>query len=430
MLEVFAAGDALGTGFTLTKDSTVMDLLARGATRLESLQSAPLVRAELAHSMGQVYWGYSEYGEAEALFELALGLRQTHLGASNDTAESLLMLGRVYERTGRFAEMLGAMQGAHAMRMQVIGPEHPDTVHALHRIAASYYQLQELDRAADIAQTAIESWREHLPERALDKANSHTIRSLSLLRMGQFAEALQHMNEVIALRLAVLPADHNQVGEGYTNRARIHFAQGGVEQALADARRALAISEAQYPGDHWSLVQDYEKLAQYLVADSDLTAAAEIADKGVAMAQRLHQRTPNPEVVDVALHARIVVLRAQGFYPQALALARQVVQSRATRIAPSNTNLLDTRALLADLLRLSGEAEQAQTELMLAVDGWRQRPASHAPQLVATMGLFATAGYCDWLQTTWPEQMAAPMAAALAHGRQTCHMSGAAFGSE
>jgi tetratricopeptide (TPR) repeat protein len=251
-----------------------------------------------------------------------------------------------------------------------------------------------------------------------------------MLRMGQFAEALQHMNEVIALRLAVLPADHNQVGESYTNRARIHFAQGGVEQALADARRALAISEAQYPGDHWSLVQDYEKLAQYLVADNDLTAAAEIADKGVAMAQRLHQRTPNPEVVDVALHARIVVLRAQGFYPQALALARQVVQSRATRIAPSNTNLLDTRALLADLLRLSGEAEQAQTELMLAVDGWRQRPASHAPQLVATMGLFATAGYCDWLQTTWPEQMAAPMAAALAHGRQTCHMSGAAFGSE
>lgn len=420
MLEVFAAGDSLGTGFTLTKDSTVMDLMARGVTRLESLQSAPLVRAELAHSMGQVYWGYSEYGEAEKLFRSALSLRRAQQGDSNDTAESLLMLGRVFERTGRFAEMVEVMQSAHAIRMRLLGPDHPATIHALHRVAASHYMKHELDRAAALAVTAIDAWQAHLPDHALDLANSHTIRALSLLRMGQFEEALRNMDQVIALRDAALPANHNLVGEGYINRARVHYVLGSVDEALSDARRALEITQPLYKGDHWDLVQQYEKLAQYLAADGALAEAVVMAEQGVAMARRLHQRTPNPEVVDVALHAQIVVLRAQGKHKEALPLAREVVQSREQRVAPSNTNLLDTRAVLADLLRLSGDPSQAEKELMRALDGWRERPSNHAIELVATLALFARIGHCDWLQFAWPEQMSPPMTQVIERSRQAC----------
>ena len=420
MLEVFAAGDALGTGFTLTKDSSVMDLMARGVTRLESLKSAPLVRADLAQKMGRVYWGYSEYGPAEELFELALTLRQTHLGPSNDTAASHMMLGRVYERTGRYAQMLESMQTSYDMRRQVLGPDATETIHSLHRIGAAYYQLQQLDRAADVVGTAIASWRTHLPEHRLDLANSLTILALSQLRMGNFENALRSIDETIRLRAEELPPDHNITAEGYTNRSRCHFALGRVDEAIADLRHSLQITEKLYLSDHWDLVLQYEKLAPYLIAIGDIEEASRVADTAVEMAMRLHQRTPNPELVDLARHSKVLVLRAQGQLQDALDLSRVVLASRQSNLPPLHGNLLATRSVLADLLRQTAATHEANQTLVAALDAWRERPFGYIPELDQAMNAFARSGQCDWLAATWPSTASTRMAAAIARDRSTC----------
>ena len=424
MLDVFAAGDALGTGFTIDKESTVLDLMARGVTRLESLQSAPLVRADLAQKMGQVYWGYSEYGAAENLFKLALTLRKAELGASDQTAESYLMLGRVYERTGRYDEMIVAMQTSYDMRLQALGPDDPRTIHSLHRVGAAYYQLQDLPRANAIALQAIEAWREHLPENSLEMANSYTIHALSELRMGGFEQALQAIDEALILRRSVLPDEHSLIAEGLTNRARCLHALGRNDEAIASLRQSMAINERIFTGDHWDRVLLYEKLVAYLVARGDLAEAEQIVDKALAMAGRLHQRTPNPELVDLARQARITVLRAQGQWQQALELAREVLQSRLRTLPPLHSNMLTTRSVLADLLRRSGETEQGQAELALTLEAWRQRPMVYVPELDKTMRGFAEDGHCAWLSTAWPEAIPPRMAAALARDRRLCGAQG------
>ena len=420
MLDVFAAGDTQRTGYTMTRDSTVLDLMARGAARLDSLQSAPLVRADLAHKMGEVYWGYSEYSAAEELFRKALELRSQHLGASSETAESQLMLGRVYERTGRYDQMFEAMQAAYQMRREVLGADHPDTVTSLHRIAASNYQLGQLDRAAELADQAIAAWRGLLPDHALEMANSLTIRSLSHLRMGNFEIALEAIEEAMALREQVLGADHPIIAEGYTNRSRSLFALGRVDEALADLRRSLAYNERNYKGDHWDLVLQYEKLAPYLVATGELAEAATVAERAVAMAQRLHARSTNPELLDLARHAQMVVLRAQGQILAARELAQLIVASREQHLPPLHSNLLTTRVLLADLLRVEGQTEAALAQWRLALDSWRQRPYGYTLEQAEVMQAFAEAGQCDWLQGDWPQPMAARMAAALQEARSRC----------
>ena len=423
MLDAFAAGDAQGTGFTLTKDSSVMDLMARGVTRLESLRSAPRVRADLAQKMGEVYWGYSEYGAAEALFKQALALRQTHLGASDATAASHLMLGRVYELTGRYPEMFESMQKSYEMRLQVLGADDPRTVHSLHRIGAAHYQLQQLDSAVEIARTAIVSWRTNLPEYNIEMANSLTILGLSQLRMGRFEEALASIEEIIRLRAEILPPDHNVTAEGYTNRSRVHFALGRVDLALADLRRSLAVTEKTYPSDHWDLVLQYEKLAPYLLAVGELDEAARVAERAVEMASRLHQRTPNPELVDLARHAKMLVLWAQGQRQPALALGREIVQSREQHLPPLHSNLLATRSVLAEMLLQSGDTAQANAELLTAIDGWRARPFGYIAELDAAMSRFAGAGHCDWLNGEWPANPSARMAAGLERDRKVCSHS-------
>jgi|CXWL01.1.fsa_nt_gi serine/threonine-protein kinase len=420
MIGVFAAGDAQGTGFTLTKDSTVMDLLARGAARLESLQSAPLVRADLAQKMGEVYWGHSEYGRAEDLFKLALGLRQAHLGPSNETAESHLMLGRVYERTGRYAEMIQEMQTSYDLRLTALGADDPATIQSLHRVGAAWYQLQQLDRAVVIARQAIQSWRRHLPAHNLDLANSLTIYALSQLRMGNFDDALGRIEEAMHLRAEVLPDNHNLIAEGFTNHSRCLFALGRVDEAIADIRQSLAINGSNYTSDHWDLVLLYEKLARYLVAGGGLTEAESVADKATAMAARLHQRKANPELVNVANHAKVVVLCGQGHYQPALALAREVLKSREQSLPPLHSDLIATRSVAALLLRETGAGAEADAVLVQALDSWRQRPYGYTAELDEAMDQAARAGHCDWLMAPWPSPMSARMGTALQRDRRIC----------
>lgn len=421
MLDVFAAGDAQGAGFNLTKDSTVMDLMARGTARLETLQSAPLVRAELAQKIGQVYWGYSEYGAAEKLFGSALSLRQAHNGTAAETAESFLMLGRVYERTGRYQQMMEAMQTSYDLRLRALGAADPRTIHSLHRVGAAYYQLHELPRADAIARQAVDAWRAHLPAHNLDMANSLTIHALSQLRMGGFEEALRALDEVETLRLEVVPADHNLIAEAYTNRSRCLFALGRVDEAVASIRRSLAINEAHYDVDHWDLVLQYEKLATYLVAQGAGDDASVAADTGVAMAERLHAQTPNPELLNIARHAKIVALRAQGQLQPALAMSREVLTSREANLPPLHGNLILSRSLHADLLRETGAVDEGDAALASALDSWRQRSASYIPELDQAMRQFAAAGRCNWLGPNWPDASSSRMLAAVARDRKACN---------
>jgi serine/threonine-protein kinase len=358
MLDVFAAGDSQSAGYNMTKESTLMDLLARGTARLETLESAPLARADLAQRIGEVYWGHSEYGAAERLFQSAIALRQAHRGDPTDTAQSWLMLGRVYERLSRYAEMLVAMQTAYELRLRALGPDHPATIHSLHRVGAANYHLQHLDRADAIARQAIEAWRAHLPAHNLDLANSLNIHSLSQLRMGGFQASLEAQDEARRLRLEVLPADHNLIAEAFTNRSRSEFAMGRADAALASLRQSLAINERHYTSDHWDLVLQYEKLVPYLVATGGIDEAAQVAERALAMARRLHEGTHNPELVDLARHAQVVVLRAQGQLAPALALAREVLASRQGHLPPLHSNILATRSLVAELLRETGEPDR------------------------------------------------------------------------
>jgi eukaryotic-like serine/threonine-protein kinase len=420
MLEVFDAGDALTPGFTINKDSTVLDLMERGAARLESLKSAPLVRADLAQKIGQVYWGLSEYGQAESLFKTALDLRQNVLGAGNETAESYLMLGRVYSRTGRYPEMLEAMQKSYDERLQALGLDDLRTIESLHRIAAANYQLQFLERGDAIALQAIEAWRKHMPDTSLPLANSLTIHALCQLRMGRFEESLRSINEALSVRGNALPPDHNLIAEGLANRSRAQFYLGQTDEAIASIRKALDIGETNYKDDHWDVVLHLEKLAHYLIAAGQLDEAARTADQGVTMARRLHQRSPNPELVSLANQAKAEVLRALGNLPEALALEREVLASRLENLPPLHSNLITTRSVLADLLRRMDLDAEANQQLNLALDSWRQRAFGYTPELVETMNLFADAGQCDWLDQDWSMAMPTRMKEAIERDRLAC----------
>jgi hypothetical protein len=158
----------------------------------------------------------------------------------------------------------------------------------------------------------------------------------------------------------------------------------------------------------------------YLVATGGIDEAAQVAERALAMARRLHEGTHNPELVDLARHAQVVVLRAQGQLAPALALAREVLASRQGHLPPLHSNILATRSLVAELLRETGEPDLATAELVAALDSWRQRPIVYTLELDRAMKNFAEAGLCDWLAGPWPADGTPVMAQALERDRRAC----------
>jgi serine/threonine-protein kinase len=420
MLDMFDAGDSLTPDFAISKDSTVMDLMARADARLDQLDSAPLVRADLAHKIGQVYWGLSEFSAAERLFTIALSLRKQYLGAHDDTAESHLMLGRVYGRTGRYQDMLGAMQQSYAMRLQTLGPDAPNTLHSLHRVGTAYYFLNQLDPAESHFLRAIEGLRLQAPQSNLQLANALTMQASVEADRGEFTRALPLFEEALALYQSLFPSNHPFISEGLHNLGTCLFDMGRIEDAIRMHRQVITISDAAFKDDDRSRVIDYEWMARYQVAAGNLPEAAAMADQAAGMAIRLHQKNPNQGLVDRARQMQVEVLRAQGKIEPALALQRDVLATRRQSLADSHIFVIGSRSVLADLLLKQGQIDDAEQQLTLALDGWRAQPGGYIRQLVHALNEFAAARQCRWLDGAWPAHSSAQMRDALQHARLLC----------
>jgi eukaryotic-like serine/threonine-protein kinase len=420
MLDIFDAGDALSPEFAISKDSTVMDLIARGAARLDTLDTAPLVRADLAQKLGAVYWGLSEFGHAEHYFSTAIVLREENHADADDTAESYLMLGRVYSRTGRYAQMLEAVQKSYEIRLEAFGNDDARTIRSLHRVGVAYYFLDDLDHADSLFLKAIAASRGQLPEAAIQLADSYTMHAFSLSARGRFDEALETYREALKVRQSVLPANHNLIGEGLNNLAGGLFDLGRTEEAIRTGYEALKVDKENFHGDHNDVALDLVPLARFLIKAGQLEDASRTADEAVGMARRLDENSPNQGTLDRARQVKVEVLRAKGQLKAALELQRDVLRTRLQTLATSHAFVIASRSVLADLQRQLGRSEEANLEINLALESWRQQPDRYTRDLIDTMQAFADAGQCDWLAVDWSIKMPARMKAAIERDRKAC----------
>lgn len=420
MLDMFNAGDSQTFDYAVSKDATVMELIGKADASLAALDSAPLVQADLAHKIGQVYWGLSEYDQAHRLFSQAIALREASLGDHSDTAESYLMLGRVYGRSGRYEQMLESVQHSYQMRLKILGPSHPDTLHSVHRIGAAHYFLNRFERAKEYLTRAIEGSREQQPESRLLLANALIVLAQVKADEGQFEESAELFDEVLALRKLTHAAVHPAQSEARHNLSTVLFDIGRIDEAIELHWEAIKIDEQVNQADHLDLVIDYEWMARYQIAAGELELAEEMADKAVAMATRLQQQSANPGLLDRARQIQVEVWREHGRIESALTLQRDVLRSRESLLQTGHRFVLESRSVLADLLRRDGEPVLARAELLRSIEGWREQPTGFVRQLLHSLDTFAEADECEWLAGDWPQPMAPAMLEALKRTRIAC----------
>lgn len=169
-----------------------------------------------------------EYSAAEALYRKAIARRaDTPLDRTVAQADTYLNLASVLFATDRRDEARAALEASEERRTAAVGVRHPDHAKALRTLA-----LLESDR-------------------------------------GNYDQAIELIEQAIALTVAGLGADAPNLGELYLVLAQIHDRAGRRDQALTAAQEALRL----FPREGLQYADALEAVAQ-MYTDADRFAAA------------------------------------------------------------------------------------------------------------------------------------------------------------
>lgn len=213
------------------------------------------------------------YGEGQ--FEQAIPLAQQVVTAleksagpgSREVASALNNEAELYNKLHRYAEAEPLYKRSLAIRQQVLGPDHPDTIKSMNRLAELFHaegkdvlpppaaQLQQRQAPPPprpMPQQQPQPRGPSVQQQEFDKAIELNKQANDFASQGRSAEALPLATQALAIFEKALPGDNANLGILVGNLAHLQLELKDFPKAEASYKRAVAILEKQpaaRPGD-------------------------------------------------------------------------------------------------------------------------------------------------------------------------------------
>ena len=341
-------------------------------------------RAQLHDFLARGYMVLRQFDRASPHIQRSLEIRK-RLYDEHDAlyAKSLhqLALLKWYQQSDADAERL--LREVLDLRLQILGPEHPDIAESLMTLAQFYQGRSEFDQSQVLFEKALGMFR------GLDPRNRAVAQCLHgyaamLVAAGRYEEAEPHLDEALSIQRSVLGKDHIDVARTLTDLCEIYCYHGEYEKAEPLYREQVRILNRAFPSGHKDLA----------IAMSDLATVIAMRD-GCSEAERLHReavameaRTSGSGESTLTMNNYSVFLYEQGRYQEALPLSREVFRGwRGDAVEPHQGKGYACQNL-ADVLYQMGEFDEAESLYAQAETTWRTLFGSTHPKLAnALIGL-------------------------------------------
>jgi serine/threonine-protein kinase len=198
---VFQVGQ-LDSALTLQRQGLVH---RRRATDSASLDALPYTLINLAVS----YMNRDDYEEARRHASEALAAEERVHGRESPTYGSILRLySQVYDGLGMPDSADATIRASVALLERVLGPEHPDYLRAMGVYAQHRADAKDWATTERVARVVVDAIGTHLPRSNMYAAASLQQLGLARAAQGDLAEADRRLEEALALRRDMLPAEH------------------------------------------------------------------------------------------------------------------------------------------------------------------------------------------------------------------------------
>ncbi len=321
----------------------------------------PLVGASLIYKVARYLRLRGQYGEAEALFQRAVSLREQALGETHpDFAVALHELAETSREQGNYHQAEVLFQRALCILEQALGADHPEIVSPLGNLAILLAKQGKCVQATSLLQRVL-----HISEQTWGP--DHPLMATALLNLATVsykqtddAQAVVLFQRALRILEQALGADHPQVAFPLNNLAEISIKQGKYDQALLLLQRAVRISEQALGVDHPQLAYSLAHLAEISAHQCNNEQAAQLYQRVLTI--REQWLAPDHPDTGSALHDLALFRQRQGRSEDAITFASRALTIRVQVLGESHPHTVATRTLYTRLLQQSTHRERGQPD--------------------------------------------------------------------
>jgi len=376
----------VGPSVALGQDTAMLrKILDKTALRLDQeLTSQPDIEADLRTTIGTVYFDIGQYTNAEAMFRQALALRMKVLGNEHpDVASSLNDVANALREQGRFPEAEPLFRAALGKRKKLLGSEHPDVASSLNNLGNVVRQQGRFAEAETLYRQALAMRRNFLGRDHADVARTLNNLATALWEQGRQTEAETLYREALAMQKKLLGSEHPEVAGTLNNLAGVLREEGKLEEAEAVDRESLVRLRKLLGNEHPHVATSLCNLAQVLEDQGKLEQAEALHRQALAMRRKM-LGSEHPDVANSIL-ALANVLQDQSRWTEAETLHREALALRKKLLGSEHPDIARSLNDLAQVVSAQGKQTEAEALFRQALSMKKKLLGSEHPDVANSL---------------------------------------------
>jgi eukaryotic-like serine/threonine-protein kinase len=241
-----------------------------------SFTDQPLIEARLRMTLGKSFEDLGEAKIASQQYEAARAIYTTHRGPEHpDTLAAMHSLADSYIDIGRQADALKLAEATLALRKTNLGPKHPDTLAAMQGLANCMDSLARYTEAIKLGEETLALRKTNLGHGHPDTLHTMLRLANCYSSVGRNLDALKLREETLALQKTKLGLDHPETLSSVNNIAVSYTQLSRHADALKLYQEAFTLCKAKLGPDNPNtlvmfnnLVQSYRSLKRFAEANS------------------------------------------------------------------------------------------------------------------------------------------------------------------
>jgi eukaryotic-like serine/threonine-protein kinase len=333
-----------------------------------SFADQPLIEARLRITLGSSFQYLGDYKIAAEQAQAALAIYTKHRGPDHpDTLTAMHSLALSYVGLKRYADALKLQEQVLTLRRTKLGADHPETLSTMHSLANSLYRLQKNNDALELYEQTLA-----LKKAKLGPDHPETLKTMNGLANAYSAadrpfDCLKLREETLALQKKKLGLDHPDTLISMYNLAIEYQQLGRPSDALKLREQTFSLQRAKLGLDHPSTFLTMSALVLSYRSMQRFAEASKLCEEAIAHT-KARWGPDHPQTLD-CITSLAWVYADQGRHPEAFNLLKQALLGQRAKTGLNGPDTLERAAQLSqahvvygDLLRGQGNYANARSQ--------------------------------------------------------------------
>ncbi|KAJ6438980.1 fungal specific transcription factor domain-containing protein [Purpureocillium lavendulum] len=325
----------------------------RDSSSDDEVKSILLLRVAKANSI------LGRYQTAGALYLQSLALRRQVFGVKHpDTLANMNNLTNILCAQGKYNEGEAMGRESLALRQEVLGDKHPDTLASMNSLINILCAQGKYTEGEAMGRETLALRREILGDKHSDTLASMNSLTNILCAQGKYTEGEAMGRETLALRREILGDKHPDTIVSMKSIAIVLDEQGKYDEAEAMGRETLALYRVVFGDKHPDTLVSMNNLALVLDEQGKYEEAEAMGRKTLVLLREVLGDKHPDTLVSMNNVAR--VLYKQVKYEEAEAMHRDTLALRREVLGDKHPDTLVSMNNLSSLLSMQGKYEEAE----------------------------------------------------------------------